>query len=141
MLDAQPALTSVSWDPDGLDLFLFSAALWLPHRIHYDLEFARSEGHPGLVVHGPLQVARLIELAAQWREAGDGRFLSADFRHVSPAYVGDRLRLTAEAVAPGEDDRSAESTTTLEVRAEVLGEGDEVRPTTVGRIVLAGSGD
>jgi hydroxyacyl-ACP dehydratase HTD2-like protein with hotdog domain len=138
MLDARPTATSVLWDPDGLDLFLFSAALWLPHRIHYDLEFARSEGHAGLVVHGPLQVARLLELAALWRDGGETRFVSAEFRHVSPACVGDRLRLTAEAAEARPDERlDAAPTTAVDVRAEAFTD-DGIRPTTVGRIVLAG---
>lgn len=36
------------------------------HRIHYDLPYATAvEGHPGLVVHGPLQATLLINLAAE----------------------------------------------------------------------------
>ena len=36
-------------------LFRFSAPTYNAHRIHYDREYARSEGYPGLVVHGPLE--------------------------------------------------------------------------------------
>ena len=36
-------------------LFLYSAASFNPHRIHYDREYAREvEGYEGLVFHGPL---------------------------------------------------------------------------------------
>ncbi len=38
-----------------VQLFLYSAATWNPHRIHYDAEYARFEGHPDVIVHGPLQ--------------------------------------------------------------------------------------
>lgn len=48
--------------PDAVDLFMFSSAAWLLHRIHYDLAFAtESDGYPGLVVHGPLQGAYLVQ--------------------------------------------------------------------------------
>ena len=38
-------------------LFLYSAATHNPHRIHYDREYAAVEGHPDIIVHGPLQGA------------------------------------------------------------------------------------
>jgi hydroxyacyl-ACP dehydratase HTD2-like protein with hotdog domain len=47
-------------------LFLFSAATNNPHRIHYDREYAAVEGHPDVLVHGPLQGAWLSQYAADW---------------------------------------------------------------------------
>ena len=44
-------------------LFRFSALTYNAHRIHYDREYARAEGYPGLVVHGPLQALLMAELA------------------------------------------------------------------------------
>jgi 3-methylfumaryl-CoA hydratase len=44
-------------------LFRFSALTYNAHRIHYDREYARGEGYPGLVVHGPLQALLMAELA------------------------------------------------------------------------------
>jgi 3-methylfumaryl-CoA hydratase len=35
--------------PQELDLFLFCAAMWVPHRIHYDRDYSRTEGHADLV--------------------------------------------------------------------------------------------
>lgn len=77
--------------PDAVDLFMFSAAAWLLHRIHYDLPFATEhDGHPGLVVHGPLQGAYLVQSVERWlgRRA---RLQSVRYRHLSPAYLGDVL--------------------------------------------------
>lgn len=50
----------VSADPAML--FRFSALVFNAHRIHYDIEFCREEGYPGLVVHGPLQTILLLDL-------------------------------------------------------------------------------
>lgn len=48
--------------PDPVMLFRFSAVTFNGHRIHYDRDYAcRSEGYPGLVVHGPLQATLLMD--------------------------------------------------------------------------------
>ena len=77
--------------PDAVDLFMFSAAAWLLHRIHYDLPFATEhDGHPGLVVHGPLQGAYLVQSVERWlgRRA---QLRSVKYRHLAPVYLGDTL--------------------------------------------------
>ncbi len=47
-------------------LFLYSAATWNPHRIHYDRDYALTEGHPDIIVHGPLQGAWLSQYVTDW---------------------------------------------------------------------------
>ena len=47
-------------------LFLFSAATNNPHRIHYDREYAAVEGHPDILIHGPLQGAWLHQFIQDW---------------------------------------------------------------------------
>lgn len=77
--------------PDAVDLFTFSASAWLLHRIHYDLLFTTEhDGHPGLLVHGPLQGTYMIQ-TVQWWLGRDARMLSISYRHSSPAYLGDTL--------------------------------------------------
>ena len=44
-------------------LFRFSALTYNAHRIHYDRDYARGEGYPGLLVHGPLQALLMAEQA------------------------------------------------------------------------------
>lgn len=72
-------------------LFRFSALTFNTHRIHYDFPYAREvEGYPGLVVHGPLLVIRLLDLV---REAyGDGAVESLAFRAVTPAFCGSTVQ-------------------------------------------------
>jgi 3-methylfumaryl-CoA hydratase len=92
-------LEEVIHEPDEVDLFMFSASLWLPHRIHYDRDYARFEGHRDLVVHGPLQGAYLTQMVANWAEPLGGSISIVRYRHSAPSYVGDRLLCTAQIAA------------------------------------------
>ncbi len=47
-------------------LFLYSAASFNPHRIHYDRDYAAVEGHPDVLVHGPLQGSWLTQYLTDW---------------------------------------------------------------------------
>jgi DNA-binding IclR family transcriptional regulator/acyl dehydratase len=91
----------VSVDP--VDLFFFSAACWLPHRIHYDADFAQSEGLEGTPVHGPLQAAWLSELVSDWAKANGGRLVSLSVRNLRPAYPTGSLtcRASMDGHEPG----------------------------------------
>jgi 3-methylfumaryl-CoA hydratase len=80
---------------DPVLLFRYSALTYNAHRIHYDRDYARSEGYPGLLVHGPLQALLMAELA---RRSG----LSASeysYRLVFPLY--DDQGLVVSAVQDG----------------------------------------
>jgi acyl dehydratase len=57
-------------------LFLYSAASSNPHRIHYDKDYAAIEGHPDVLVHGPLQGAWLSQFEVEvWEEDDTGAVL------------------------------------------------------------------
>jgi 3-methylfumaryl-CoA hydratase len=75
--DAPPA--GVPWRrrivPDPVLLFRFSALTFNSHRIHYDRTWAmETEGYPGLVVHGPLTTALLLDFA---RDSNPGQTVRA----------------------------------------------------------------
>ena len=59
-------LPTVVRNASRVQLFLYSAATWNPHRIHYDIDYARVEGHPDVIVHGPLQGAWLSQYVTDW---------------------------------------------------------------------------
>ncbi len=116
--------------PTAVDLFLFSSAAWLAHRIHYDVPYTTEhDGHPGLLIHGPLQGVYLVQAARQWLEPG-ARLLELTYRHHVPAYLGDTLRCGGEVAAV--DD----GTISLDVWVE---KPDGTR-TTSGRAVFAAGG-
>lgn len=79
------------WRPDSVDLFRFSAATFNCHRIHYDLDYARSaEGYPQLVVHGPFTAAKLYAFATRELGRAPSRF---SFRATAPLFLGAPVRL------------------------------------------------
>ena len=42
--------------PTSVSLFMYNAAIWNPHRIHYDEPYTTGvEHHPAIVIDGPLQ--------------------------------------------------------------------------------------
>jgi len=73
---------------DPVLLFRYSALTYNAHRIHYDRDYARAEGYPGLVVHGPLQALLMAELA---RPFGS----EFAYRLVAPLYEDDGLIVSA----------------------------------------------
>lgn len=81
---------ALSWVPDAVDLFRFSAVTFNSHRIHYDLPYAREEeGYPGLVVHGPFTAARLFGFVRE-RHGAPARF---QFRAQAPLFAGQPIML------------------------------------------------
>lgn len=87
--DIRPsAVPESSTDPgmiaDERYLFAYSALTYNLHRIHYDDRYARDvEGHPGLVVHGPL----LALWCAEYARARTA-VTSLTYRLTATAYVG-----------------------------------------------------
>lgn len=72
-------------------LFRYSALTFNSHRIHYDLPYARSEGYPGLVVHGPLMASLLLDLTD--RVQGSNALARFTFRAIAPAFDDAPLHL------------------------------------------------
>jgi 3-methylfumaryl-CoA hydratase len=71
-------------------LFRFSALTANSHRIHYDERYAtKVEGHPGVIVHGPLVAMLGLELARQY--AGVRRVGTFAYRLTHPAVSGSDL--------------------------------------------------
>lgn len=90
-IDVGTEIPTTERNPDSVDLFTFSASAWLLHRIHYDLPFTTEhDGHPGLLIHGPLQGTYMIQ-AVQWWLGTSAELRSISYRHSSPAYLGDSL--------------------------------------------------
>jgi hydroxyacyl-ACP dehydratase HTD2-like protein with hotdog domain len=78
--------------PDTIQLFLYNAALWNPHRIHFDHPYATAvEGHAGLVVPGPLLGDWLTQCAVEWLGEA-GRLVSVEYSNRRVSYVGEVLR-------------------------------------------------
>jgi hydroxyacyl-ACP dehydratase HTD2-like protein with hotdog domain len=86
-------------------LFLFSAATNNPHRIHYDREYAAVEGHPDILVHGPLQGAWLSQFVTDW--AGPkGRVLALSWQNRARAFPERDLTFRGRVTAIEDDEVS-----------------------------------
>ena len=84
---------------DPVTLFRYSALTFNGHRIHYDRDYAmRTEGYPGLVVHGPLQATQLLELATSIRGTMPREFR---FRGLRPLFDFMPYRACARDTAAG----------------------------------------
>ncbi|MCC5873304.1 MAG: hypothetical protein JJU22_12965 [Gammaproteobacteria bacterium] len=89
--------------PDNVQLFLYNAALWNAHRIHFDAPYATEvEGYPGLVIAGPLMGDWLTQCVQEWLgEAGHLTKLSYSNRQA--AYIGETLRAGGKVTAVDHD--------------------------------------
>jgi 3-methylfumaryl-CoA hydratase len=104
-VDAGPGEWEIETSPTLL--FRFSALTYNGHRIHYDRDHARSEGYPGLVVHGPLQA---LAMASVLRPRGDGTF---SYRLLAPLFDFQGMRVSVTADGPAAvRDRTGRQTAT-----------------------------
>lgn len=88
---AQHRETHVS---DPVLLFRYSALTFNGHRIHYDRDYVtKVEGYPGLIFHGPLQAALIIEMAAKLRSGKPPKKFT--YRGVQPLFEGSEFSINA----------------------------------------------
>lgn len=114
--------------PTNVSLFLYNAAIWNPHRIHYDEQYATEvEGHPAIVIDGPLQGDWLTQVAVEW--AGeDGELVAFEYSNRKACYLGDTLTSggTVKAV----------DATRGEVTLEIFIKDDHAHVTSPGSAVV-----
>jgi len=77
--------------PTNVSLFLYNAAIWNPHRIHYDETYTKEvEKHPAIVVDGPLQGDWLTQTVLNWL-GEDGILVELEYTNRRAAYLGETL--------------------------------------------------
>lgn len=80
------------FDVDIVQSFLYNAAIWNAHRIHFDEPYATGvEGYPGLVIAGPLMGDWLAQCVEEWM-GDEARLVSLEYQNRQAAYVGETLR-------------------------------------------------
>ena len=85
-------LSEREFNPDNVQLFLYNAALWNAHRIHFDYPYATEvEGYPGLVIAGPQMGDWLTQCVIEWL-GDDGKLASIEYSNRKAAYIGELLR-------------------------------------------------
>lgn len=71
------------------------------HPSHYDVEYCRARGQPGLLAHGfqvLIQTAAGAGLFPHMVEASMKGFIAQESRFLAPVFVGDTLRCTLEVI-------------------------------------------
>jgi 3-methylfumaryl-CoA hydratase len=97
---APSAQHSESHMADPVLLFRYSALTFNGHRIHYDRDYVtRVEGYPGLIFHGPLQAAFIVELAAKLHAGTAPKKFS--YRGLQPLFEGSEFSVNANETATG----------------------------------------
>ena len=99
------ALPTRSHTPTSVSLFLYNAAVWNPHRIHYDeLYTTQVEKHPGIVIDGPLQGDWLAQCVLNWL-GEDGELLRFGYSNRRAAYRGETLTTGGSVTAVSAEER------------------------------------
>jgi 3-methylfumaryl-CoA hydratase len=94
---------------DPVLLFRYSALTFNGHRIHYDRDYVtKVEGYPGLVFHGPMQAAFLVEFAAKLHGGAAPKKFS--YRGVQPLFEGSEFSVNANDIEGGLEVWTANST-------------------------------
>lgn len=91
LLPIPPADLVRTFVPDETTLFRYSAITDNPHRIHYDLAYAQSEGYPALVVNGTVPIMFLLEM---FRAHVGGEPAGWRSRNIAPILCNAQLTLT-----------------------------------------------
>lgn len=134
------ATTALSWDaiaegttlpdlvktPTPMQLFMFSAATWNRHLIHYNTEFAISDGLKSVAVHRALIGAFLAQMLTDW--LGDAGELARIEWSVRGSAAIDKP-LTCKGTVTGKRRNGDDLLVDLEIRAENH-EGESIAPGT-----------
>ena len=76
--------------PTNVSLFLYNAAIWNAHRIHYDAGYTTEvEKHPAIVVDGPLQGDWLTQAVINWL-GDDGDLIEFEYSNRGQATSAKR---------------------------------------------------
>jgi 3-methylfumaryl-CoA hydratase len=85
---------------DPVLLFRYSALTFNGHRIHYDRDYVtKVEGYPGLIFHGPMQAAFIVELAAKLHGGTAPKKLG--YRGLQPLFEGSEFSINANETPAG----------------------------------------
>ena len=75
----------------NVSLFLYNAAVWNAHRIHYDETYTLDvEKHPGVIVDGPLQGDWLAQIVTNWL-GDDGELIEFEYSNRRMSVIGEVL--------------------------------------------------
>ena len=87
-----PAHPEREFTATNVSLFCYNAAIWNPHRIHYDETYTTEvEKHPKIVIDGPLQGDWLSQIVVNW-VGEEAELLKFDYSNRRASYLGETLK-------------------------------------------------
>lgn len=102
------SIPEMEFCPDNVQLFMYNAALWNAHRIHFDYPYATQvEGYPGLVIAGPMMGDWLTQTVIHWL-GEDGILESIEYSNRIAAYIGETLKVGGTIQAIDAEESRAE---------------------------------
>lgn len=114
------ALPDRNFTATNVSLFLYNAAIWNGHRIHYDAPYTTEvEKHPAIVIDGPLQGDWMSQCVLNWL-GDDGDMISFEYSNRRASYLGETLTAVGEVTAK---DAAAG---TVDIRLGIRNEAGEV---------------
>lgn len=102
-------------NPDKITLFMFCAAIWAVHRLHWDTPRARAEGLPEAILPGWMVSSYLAQLA-EMRAPSGMRLGTINVRYKGMAFPGDTLTCRA---APADGETALKLSVTNQKGAEI----------------------
>ena len=91
-ITAGQALPEREFTATNVSLFCYNAAIWNPHRIHYDETYTiEVEKHPKIVIDGPLQGDWLSQIVVNW-VGEEAELLKFDYSNRRASYLGETLK-------------------------------------------------
>lgn len=88
-------------DPDPVLMFRHSALTFNSHRIHYDRDYTRANGYPGLLVQGTLIARLMLEMLRDHRPESD--LAAFSFRAGRPVYDTGPFTIEGEPSGDGRE--------------------------------------
>ena len=88
-----------------VQLFMYNAAVWNPHRIHFDHAYAtEEEGYEGIVLDGPLQGDWIAQVVTDW--IGEQATLASfGYSNRRAAFLGETMSAGGEVKEKNDDTR------------------------------------
>ncbi|MBN2283312.1 MAG: acyl dehydratase [Deltaproteobacteria bacterium] len=123
-------LPTISYGPITTEMMVrFAAARNNFHPIHYDKDVARAEGHPDVLVQGPLKLALFDRLMREWiGEHGTLKKVSASYRAID--VPGNTLHIKGKVTAKNIEEEQGT------VYCELWAENQKEIVTTKGNAVV-----
>ena len=124
-------LPGITYGPVTTEMMVrFSAARNNFHPIHYDKDVAQAEGHPHVLVHGPLKLALFDRLIREWiGEHGVLKKVSATYRGID--LPGNTLYIKGKVLSKSIEGNEGT------VYCELWAENQAGKTTTNGNAIVA----